>query len=130
MSPSGATRFSPQGSLSSIVLVAPPCRVQELLLCLSPQSQLTRAGLVDPKLHEQLLPPSCRTVLPLPLVLQARIKDTSSLVTRLQMMTIPSPPLIRLAELIMVHLVTRLQMMLLIQRIAKISVPQWWNMNS
>ena len=69
-------------------------------------------------------------MLPLPLVLQARIKDTSSLVTRLQMMTIPSPPLIRLAELIMVHLVTRLQMMLLIQRIAKISVPQWWNMNS
>ena len=69
-------------------------------------------------------------MLPLLLVLQARIKDTSSLVTRLQMMTIPSPPLIRLAELIMVHLVTRLQMMLLIQRIAKISVPQWWNMNS
>ena len=40
MIPSGATQLPPKGSLSSTVLVAPPCRVYELLLGLVVEARI------------------------------------------------------------------------------------------
>ena len=63
MSPSGATRIPPKVSLSSFVLVAPPCRVQELLLDLSLQNQLPRAGYaLTLYIALQWRPPGCLMV--------------------------------------------------------------------
>ena len=89
-------------SLSSIILVAPPCWIKTPPWP-SPPEPADQGCPGYTSLQEQWLPPSCLRILDL--VVAARIEDTSSLVNKtVSMLTLP---LIRLAMLVMAHLVYR-----------------------